>query len=58
LAEEIEKEFDFVVELESGELHSFDVFFDDKLIFSKDRAGRFPVPEEIIDLIRATGKSE
>jgi selT/selW/selH-like putative selenoprotein len=52
LAEEIKKEFDVEVELKPGEFHSFDVFVDGSLIFSKSKEGRFPEPEEIIKLIR------
>jgi selT/selW/selH-like putative selenoprotein len=52
LAEEIEKALDLEVELEPGELHSFDVLVDGKVIFSKSREGRFPEPEEIIQTIR------
>ena len=52
LAEEIKKELDIDVELKPGELHSFDVFVNDKLIFSKFEADRFPEPEEIIAIIR------
>jgi selT/selW/selH-like putative selenoprotein len=52
LAEEIEKELNIDVELKPGELHSFDVFVDDKIIFSKFEEDRFPEPEEIIESIR------
>jgi selT/selW/selH-like putative selenoprotein len=52
LAEEIKKEFDVEVELKSGKLHSYDVFVDGRLIFSKLPEDRFPKPYEIIELIR------
>jgi len=52
LAEEIKKELNIDVELKPGELHSFDVYVDDKMIFSKFEEDRFPEPEEIIASIR------
>jgi selT/selW/selH-like putative selenoprotein len=52
LAEEIRKELDVKVELKPGEFHSFDVFVDGNLIFSKFKEDRFPEPEEVIELIR------
>ena len=53
LAEAIEKELHIAVELKPGELHSFDVLVDGKMIFSKFEEDRFPEPEEIIAGIRA-----
>ena len=53
MAAEIEKELNIDVELKPGELHSFDVLVDDKMIFSKFEEGRFPEPEEIIEVIRS-----
>jgi selT/selW/selH-like putative selenoprotein len=53
LAEEIKKELNIDVELKNGELHSFDVLVDGKLVFSKFEEDRFPEPEEIVDSIRA-----
>jgi len=53
LAAEIETELNIDVELKPGELHSFDVFIDEQLIFSKFEEGRFPEPEEIIETIRS-----
>jgi predicted Rdx family selenoprotein len=54
LAESIEKEFDFEVQLQSGKLHGFEVLFDEELIFSMFEEGRFPEPEEVIALIRTS----
>ena len=57
LAEEIAAEFaeiedlELIIERRDGELHSFDVFVEDKLIFSKFEEGRFPNTKEIVDYI-------
>ncbi|UCF97749.1 MAG: Rdx family protein [Spirochaetaceae bacterium] len=51
MAEEIEKELDIEVELKPGELHSFDVYIDEELIFSKFKENRFPEAVEIIAAI-------
>ena len=40
-------------ELIGGHRGIFDVFLDDRLVFSKHKEGRFPANEEILDLIRA-----
>ena len=52
MAEEVRKELDIVVELKPGEYHSFDVFVNGNLVFSKFKEDRFPEPEEIIELLR------
>lgn len=48
---EIEKTLKLKVELEPGENGIYDVYNDDKLIFSKHKQLRFPVTEEIIKLL-------
>jgi selT/selW/selH-like putative selenoprotein len=40
------------VEAVSGEKSQFDVVADGKLIFSKQREGRFPEPDEIVTAIQ------
>jgi hypothetical protein len=52
LADDIEKEFDVQVTFQKGKLHSFDVLVGDELIFSKEKEGRLPESEEIIELLR------
>jgi selT/selW/selH-like putative selenoprotein len=52
LAAEIKTELSIDVDLKPGELHSFDVLVEDKMIFSKFEENRFPEPEEIIEIIR------
>jgi len=44
---------DIQIELVGGHKGIFDVFVDDRLLFSKHKEGRFPANEEILDLIRA-----
>jgi selT/selW/selH-like putative selenoprotein len=51
LAEDIKAEFDIEVKLSAGKLHSFDVFVNGELIFSKAEEERFPESREIIDAI-------
>ena len=45
------EDLELIIERQDGELHSFDVLLDDKLIFSKFEEGRFPNTEEIVDYI-------
>lgn len=35
--------------IEPGGRGQFDVFVDDKLIYSKHQSGRFPEPREVLD---------
>ena len=48
---ELYNEFGIESLLVKGETGSFDVFFNDELIFSKRATGRFPDPGEIVQLL-------
>ena len=52
MAAAIRDEFDVEAELVKGDNGIFDVEVDGKLIFSKDKAGRFPEDEEILAELR------
>jgi selenoprotein W-related protein len=52
LAAAISNELGFESELVKGENGIFDVEVDNKIIFSKKQAGRFPDKKEIIKLLR------
>lgn len=52
MAAEIERELGVPVTLVRGARGVFDVVVDGRLVFSKDRAGRFPDPGEVVRLIR------
>jgi selT/selW/selH-like putative selenoprotein len=52
LAAALKRHFDVEVQLIEGVKGVFDVVADDKLIFSKHSAGRFPEEQDIIDELR------
>jgi len=52
VAAEIERELGVTARLVKGARGVFDVVVDGRLVFSKDRAGRFPDPGEVVRLIR------
>lgn len=43
------KQKGYDVSYEYGETGTFEVYCDDKLIFSKKETGRYPVPPEILE---------
>jgi selT/selW/selH-like putative selenoprotein len=54
LADELRKHYsDIEVELIEGSGGAFEVCRDGKLIFSKLSTGRFPEPEEILEILAA-----
>jgi selT/selW/selH-like putative selenoprotein len=53
VAAKLKQEFQIEPELIKGGSGVFDVVADGRLIFSKHKAGRFPTPEEIVELLRA-----
>ncbi|NIN73359.1 MAG: SelT/SelW/SelH family protein [Gemmatimonadetes bacterium] len=54
MADELRKQHsDIEVELIKGSGGAFEVCRDGKLIFSKLSTGRFPEPEEILDILAA-----
>ena len=52
MAAQIEEEFGLAVKLTPGGIGAFEVSADGKLLFSKQRAGRFPEAEEVLALLR------
>lgn len=48
----LEKELGAQVALESGKVGQFDVVADGKVVFSKQNAGRFPDPDEVLKALR------
>ena len=52
LGDELNKNFGAEVELIAGGGGIYDIVVDGKKIFSKNKAGRFPEPQEIITLIK------
>jgi selenoprotein W-related protein len=53
MAAEIKKEFGIETELIKGGGGVYEVMLDGRLIFSKQKTGRFPESEEIFQLIRS-----
>ena len=51
LAEELKIALGIEASLVTGDLGSFDVFVNGELLFSKQETGRFPNPEEIVEMI-------
>ena len=51
LADKINKELGLTAQLISGEIGSFDVYMNGNLLFSKAKVGRFPNPDEIVQMI-------
>jgi selT/selW/selH-like putative selenoprotein len=54
LAARLKETLGLEVELIEGDRGVFDVFADDRLLFSKHSEGRFPDEQEIVDALRAT----
>jgi selT/selW/selH-like putative selenoprotein len=52
LADEIRDAFGVESELVEGTRGIFDVYVDDRLVFSKHAKQRFPEPGEVVNLIR------
>jgi selT/selW/selH-like putative selenoprotein len=52
LAEELRNAFGIESDLVEGTHGIFDVYVDDRLIFSKHREQRFPDPGEVVTLVR------
>jgi len=52
MGEELQKKLDAEVDLIAGSNGIFDVSLDGRMIFSKFEQGRFPQPEEIINLVK------
>ncbi|MCH7708803.1 MAG: Rdx family protein [Myxococcales bacterium] len=52
LAAAIQAEFGVDADLVQGESGVFDVTVDGRLIFSKDKTGRFPDDEEVLSQLR------
>jgi selT/selW/selH-like putative selenoprotein len=57
LGDELSNQFgnNVVVELKAGDRGAFEVYLDEKLIFSKLQLDRFPNDEEIVQLIINVG---
>jgi len=53
LAAEIQKKYGVDAELIHGVKGIFDVYVDDKLVFSRHQEGRFPEPQDIFDKVGA-----
>jgi selT/selW/selH-like putative selenoprotein len=53
LAAEIKTKYGVDAELIQGVKGIFDVYVDDKLIFSRHKEGRFPEPQDIFDKVGA-----
>ena len=53
LAAEIQKKYGVDAELIQGVKGIFDVYVDDKLVFSRHQEGRFPEPQDIFDKVGA-----
>jgi predicted Rdx family selenoprotein len=53
LAASLNKRFDEKAEIKAGNTGQFDVVVDGQVIFSKAKAGRFPVEGEVEDLFAA-----
>lgn len=53
MAEIRKRRADVETRLIKGSGGNFDVVLDGRLIFSKKQAGRFPTPEEILEMIPA-----
>ena len=53
MAASIQAEFGVEAELVKGDAGVFDVVVDDRTIFSKDEAGRFPDNDEILAQLRS-----
>jgi selT/selW/selH-like putative selenoprotein len=52
LADELRSAFGVESELVEGTHGIFDVYVDDRLVFSKHREQRFPDPGEVVTLVR------
>jgi selenoprotein W-related protein len=52
MGDELKKNLDAEIELIAGSNGIFDVSLDGEMIFSKSAKGRFPEPDEIINLVR------
>ena len=52
LAEKLQEHFSYPVELHKDRDGRFEIKFNDKLIFSKKRLARFPLEDEIVELIK------
>lgn len=53
LKENIEAKLRISTRIRLGKPGALDVFVDGQRIYSKDAAGRLPIADEIVDLIRA-----
>ena len=53
LSAEIKKKYGVDAELIKGVKGIFDVYVDDKLVFSRHQEGRFPEPQDIFDKVGA-----
>jgi selenoprotein W-related protein len=53
LAAELKQLFDANVELIAGSGGNYDIIVDGKEVFSKSKAGRFPEPGEVVNLIKS-----
>ena len=51
LAKELQEEYGVESTLIVGEIGSYNVYMNDKLIFSKAETGRFPDPGEIVEIL-------
>jgi len=54
LGDELKKNFGAEIELIAGANGIFDISVDGRMIFSKSEQGRFPLNEEIINLIQGS----
>jgi predicted Rdx family selenoprotein len=55
LGEELERELGVKPQLVKGDNGVLDVLVDGRLVFSKDRDGRYPAPGELARAIRRAG---
>jgi len=58
LAVEIRKDFGLEVECVSGPAGVYDVFLDERLIFSKTKEGRFPKKGEVAEALKSAGAAK
>ncbi len=52
MGDELKKNLDAEIELVAGSNGVFDISLDGTIIFSKFKKGRFPDPDEIVELIK------